>query len=162
MNGNQTILVVDDNENDLQFLRSAFKWAQFNCPIQSVHNGREAMDYLGGKGKYADRGTYPIPVVILLDLKMPMADGFEVLAWVRSQPLLKRMVLIVLTASMRVEDVDRAFELGTNAFLVKPPAMNDLIGMMRTLRDWLMLNHFPTIPAARLTDTSNLGRLEAR
>ncbi len=153
---------MDDNENDLQFLRSAFKWAQFNCHIQAVHNGREAMDYLSGKGKYADRGTYPIPVVILLDLKMPMADGFEVLAWVRSQPLLKKMVLIVLTASMRMEDVDRAFELGANSFLVKPPAMNDLIGMMRTLRDWLMMNHFPTIPAATIPEARNVPRYEVR
>ena len=79
---------------------------------------------------------------------MPMKSGFDVLQWVRAQPALKRLTMIVLTASMRLEDQERAYELGVQSFLVKPNAMEDLVDMMRTLRDWLEINHFPPLNSA--------------
>jgi CheY-like chemotaxis protein len=89
-----------------------------------------------------------MPAVVLLDLKMPMQNGFDVLTWVRTQPALKRLAIIVLSSSMRTEDVERAFDLGANSFLVKPSTMKDLTGMIRCLRDWLQYNHFPPLNEA--------------
>jgi CheY-like chemotaxis protein len=145
MNTKQIILLVDDSENDLFLMRSAFKKAGFNNPLQEVHNGEEAIAYLKGEGRYSDRSQFPFPVVVLLDLNMPMKNGFDVLAWVRAQPALKRLSVIILTASLRTTDVERAFDLGANSYLVKPSSLDDLTNMIRALRDWLQINHFPPL-----------------
>jgi CheY-like chemotaxis protein len=113
--------------------------------VQEVHNGEEAIAYLKGETPYSDRDRFPLPAVILLDLNMPMKNGFDLLEWLRTQPVLKRITVVILTASMRREDVQRAFDLGANSFLVKPSAMEDLTAMIRTLGDWLRLNHFPPL-----------------
>ena len=143
MNERQTILLVDDSENDLALMRIAFKKAGFNSPLQEVHNGEEAIAYLKGDGPYSDRDKFPLLTVMLLDLNMPMKNGFDVLTWVRSQPALKRLSIIVLSASMRIEDVERTYDLGAHSFLVKPTDLNELVNMLRVLRDWLQINHFP-------------------
>ena len=143
MIGQKTILLVDDSENDLLLMRFAFKKAEFDTQLQVVHNGEEAIAYLKGEGAYSDRSQYPPPAVMLLDLNMPMRNGFDVLAWARSQPAFKRLSIIVLTASMRTEDVERAFDLGADSFLVKPGTLDELIAMIRCLCDWLQHNHFP-------------------
>jgi CheY-like chemotaxis protein len=148
MNERQTILLVDDSEDDLFFMRTAFKKAEFTNPLQEVHNGEEALAYLKGEGVYSDRNEFPIPAVMLLDLNMPRKDGFDVLEWVRTQPECKRMVVIILTASMRMEDVERAFDLGANSFLVKPNNLDALAAMVRCLRDWIRINHFPPLNEA--------------
>ena len=145
MNGRPTILLVDDSENDLLLLRTAFEKAEFNIPLQEVHNGAEAIAYLKGDDPYSDRNKFPLPAVMLLDLNMPMKNGFEVLTWVRAQTGLKRLSIIVLTASMRTEDVERAFDLGANSFLVKPGNIDALVAMSRCLRDWIQINHFPAL-----------------
>jgi CheY-like chemotaxis protein len=145
MNVKQTILLVDDSENDLFLMRAAFKKAEFNSPLQAVQNGEEAIAYLKGEGIYSDRNQYPLPAVMLLDLNMPRKNGFEVLEWVRAQLALKRLSVIILTASLRGEDVERAFDSGANAFLVKPATLDQLITMIRRLRDWLEINHFPPL-----------------
>jgi CheY-like chemotaxis protein len=142
--GQQTILLVDDSENDLVLMQMAFRKADFTTPLQVVNNGEQAIAYLSGAGQYSNRTQFPLPAVILLDLNMPMKNGFDVLHWLLSQPLLsKRISTIVLTASVRSEDVERAFDLGANSYLVKPSALEDLISMIRCLRDWLRINHFP-------------------
>src|SRR5687767_807512 len=141
----KTILLVDDSENDVFLLGLAFKKAEFNNPLQKVGDGEEAISYLEGRGAYGDRNKFPLPAVILLDLNMPKKGGFEVLTWVRAQPTLKRIMVIVLTASMRREDVEQSFDLGANAFLVKPGAIDQLTAMLRCLRDWLSYNHFPAL-----------------
>ena len=148
MNEGQTILLVDDSENDLLLMRIAFKKAEFNNPLQIASNGEEAIGYLKGEGVYRDRKQHPLPMLMLLDLNMPMKNGFDVLSWVRTQPALKRLSIVILTASIRAEDVERAFELGAHSFLVKPAKMEDLAGMMRCLRDWLQYNHFPPLNEA--------------
>ena len=145
MNPRQTILLVDDSENDLFLMRVAFKKAAFNSPIQEVHNGEQAIAYLKGESIYSDRKQYPLPSVMLLDLNMPMKNGFDVLAWVRKQPLFKHLSVIILTASVRNEDVERAFDLGATSYLLKPSALEDLIAMIGCLRDWLQINHFPPL-----------------
>jgi CheY-like chemotaxis protein len=145
MNKKQTILLVDDSDNDLFLMRQAFKKAEFQRPLQTVPNGEDAIAYLSGEGCYSDRTQYPLPVVMLLDLNMPRKNGFEVLTWARAVPELKRMSIIILTASSRSEDVERAFDLGANAFLVKPATLDQLIIMIRRLGDWLEINHFPPL-----------------
>jgi CheY-like chemotaxis protein len=145
MNELQTILLVDDSEDDIYLMRMAFKKAEFNAPLQEVHNGEEAIRYLKGDGIYSDRSLYPLPAVMLLDLNMPMKNGFDVVDWVRAQPSFNRLSIIVLTASSRMEDVERAFDLAANAYLVKPSSMEDLAAMIRCLRDWIRLNHFPPL-----------------
>jgi CheY-like chemotaxis protein len=141
----QTILLVDDSENDVELMRLAFQRAQFNNPMHAVYNGEEAIAYLKGEGAYSDRKRHPLPAVILLDLNMPMRSGFDVLAWLSTRPTLKRIPVIILTASTRAEEVKQAFDLGAHSFLVKPPRMEELISMVRCLRDWLRLNHFPAL-----------------
>ena len=145
MTDQQTILLVDDSENDLTLMNIAFRRAGLNSPLQVVHNGEEAIAYLAGEGRYADRKKFPLPAVMLLDLNMPMKDGFDVLDWLRKQSRLKRLSTIVLTSSRRPEDVERAFDLGAHSYLVKPAALEDLVAMIRSLRDWLKLNHFPPL-----------------
>ncbi len=146
MNEKYTILLVDDSKNDLFLMRVAFKKAEFNIPLHEVHNGEEAIAYLKGDDPYSDRDKFPLPAVMLLDLNMPMKNGFDVLNWVRTQQTgLKRLSIFVLTASMRPEDVERAFDSGANSFLVKPGTMGELTDMIRCLRDWLQYNYFPSI-----------------
>jgi CheY-like chemotaxis protein len=145
MNEDQTILLVDDSVDDLMLLRVAFQKAEFKNRLQIVHNGEEAIAYLIGAGDYGDRDRYPLPVVMLLDLNMPMKNGFDVLSWARAQPSFKRLSIIILTASMRMEDIERAFDLGATSYLVKPSKIEALIEMMRCLHDWLEINHFPPL-----------------
>ncbi len=145
MNERQTILLVDDSEDDIVLLRVAFKRAEFLRSLQQVRNGEEAIAYLEGGGIYHDRTKFPLPSLVLLDLNMPKKNGFDVLDWIRTQSGLKHLPIVILTASMRPEDVERAFELGANSFLVKPGALEDLTRMIRCLRDWLQFNHLPPL-----------------
>ena len=142
---NQTILLVDDGESDRFLMRTAFKKAGFDIPLQEVHNGEQAIAYLQGIEPYGDRSRFPLPTVMLMDLNMPMKNGFDVLSWVRIQPRLNRLSIFVLTASMRMEDLERAFDLGANAFLVKPATLESLTAMIRCLKDWMQISHFPAL-----------------
>ena len=145
MNESQTILLVDDSENDIFMLRRAFKKAEFNTLLQEVNNGDQAIAYLAGEGIYGDRDQYPLPAVMLLDLNMPMKNGFDVLSWVRAQPVFKRLSIVIMSASLRPEDVERTFDLGASSYLVKPSSIDDLAAMVRSLRDWTRINHFPPL-----------------
>jgi len=147
MNERQPILLVDDDEDNLYLMRTAFDMAGSQHPLRSVNNGEDAIAYLQGSGMFADRTKYPWPVVMVLDLNMPKMNGFQVLEWVRSQPVLKRLVVVILSASMRSQDVDRAYDLGATAFLVKPTDLDDLAAMMKTLCDGIHINHFPPLYA---------------
>ncbi len=148
MNEGQTILLVDDSKMDLFLMGEAFKKAKFNNPIQEIHDGEEAIAYLKGDSPYSDRNKFPLPAVMLLDLNMPKKNGFDVLAWVRAQPMLKRLTIVILTASTRTEDVERAFDLGATSYLVKPGSLEALVAMMRCLCDWVQVNHFPPLSEA--------------
>jgi CheY-like chemotaxis protein len=142
---NQTILLVDDSENDRMFMRIAFKKASFNWPIQEVHDGDEAIAYLKGNGSFNDRGKFPLPTLMLLDLNMPKKNGFDVLEWVRAQNQLKHLHIIVMTASTRPDDVRKAYQLGANSFLVKPVAIEDLVKIVGCMHDWLQMSQLAPV-----------------
>ena len=147
MKADQPILIADDSENDIVLLRMAFRKAEFSASIFDIQNGEEAIAYLNGDGAFSDRTRFPLPILMLLDLNMPMKNGFDVMTWVRTQPALKRLSIIIMTASTRVEDIERAFDLGANSYLVKPSSMDELVSMIRCLRDWIQINHFPPLNA---------------
>ncbi len=114
------ILLVEDREDDVFLVRRAFEKAYLLNPLQVVRNGEEAVAYLKGEGTYANRAGYPLPSLILLDLKLPGMDGFDVLRWIRREPNFGSLPVIVLTSSEQIRDVNRAYQLGANSFLVKP------------------------------------------
>jgi CheY-like chemotaxis protein len=116
-----TVLLVEDDLNDIFLVKRAFKMAQIPTPLQVVTDGQEAIAYLRGDGKYADRGTYPLPQLIVMDIKMPRKSGFEVLAWVkRDEQPLRRIPIVIVSSSDNPSDINRAYELGANAYMVKP------------------------------------------
>src|SRR5687768_12930434 len=112
MSARDTILIAEDNPDEVLLIRRAFRLAKLDYPLQVVSNGDAAIAYLGGEGQYADRSQYPLPTLMLLDLKMPRKSGLEVLEWLRDQPGLRRLRVVVLTASRESADVDQAYELG--------------------------------------------------
>lgn len=141
----QIFLLAEDSENDVFLMRQAFQKAGLPNPLQTAAHGEEVIAYLKGDGCFSNRASYPLPLVVLLDLKMPCMSGFEVLEWIRKQPTLKRLVVIILTASNRSADANRAADLGANFYLTKPSKFEDLVEMTKCLHDWLRLNHFPNI-----------------
>jgi CheY-like chemotaxis protein len=147
MGGNEFILLVDDDENDALLLQRAFKKAGLHDWLRVVTEGQEAIDYLGGREQYSDRDRFPLPFLMLLDLKMPGTDGFEVLRWARSERDLKRLLIVVLTSSNLQTDVDRAYELGANSYLVKPVEFDEMVNMVQRFQAyWAEINRTPTTP----------------
>jgi CheY-like chemotaxis protein len=145
----QFILLAEDDVNDTLLIKRAFQKAGFGSLLKTVSNGKQAIDYVAGVGDYADRGRFPLPFLLLLDLKMPGTNGFEVLTWIRSQPDLKRLLVVVLTSSNLQTDVDRAYELGANSYLVKPIEFSQMVNMIQRFEAyWTELNRFPTTSSA--------------
>src|SRR6266478_3795701 len=116
-----TVLLVEDDLNDIFLVKRAFKMARLSDPLQVVTDGQEAINYLKGQGKYADRQSYPLPKLIVMDIKMPRLTGFEVLEWVKGDGgLLRRIPIVIVSSSDNPADINRAYELGANAYMVKP------------------------------------------
>ena len=134
MNG--TLLIVEDQENDVLFFRHAFQKAGILNPVQVVEDGQQALDYIRGEGKYADRQTYPLPSMVFLDLKLPQVHGLDVLRWIREQQTLPPIVVVVWTSSSLDEDIARAYRLGANAYVVKPSSMEKLIEIVKDFANW--------------------------
>ena len=133
---NQTFLIVEDEENDIYFLKHALQKAGISNPVQVVESGQAAIDYLAGTGKYADRSAYPLPAMIFLDLKLPQVHGLDVLKWIRTQSALPPLVVLVLTSSSLHEDIERAYRLGANSYVVKPSSPEKLLEIVGDFRDW--------------------------
>ncbi len=132
------ILVAEDDPTDAYFLERAFKRAGLPVTLSFVRDGQEAVDYLEGAGQFADRKQHRLPHLLLLDLKMPRLDGFGVLEWVRKQPALNRLVVVIFSASSDPRVINRAYSLGANSFLVKPHSMEELMDLVgRFKRHWL-------------------------
>lgn len=147
MSANETILLVEDNLKDVFLIQRAFRKAQLTTPsIQVVNDGDQAVLYLSSQSPYSDRTIYPLPALILLDLKLPRRSGAEVLMWLRQQPALKRIPVVVLTSSREFADVNRLYDLGANAYMVKPPEFDDLVNIIKTLDlHWMIYNEKPQV-----------------
>ncbi len=146
-----SILHVDDDQNDLLLLEHACRAANLSYTVKSAPDGDMAIAYLSGRGSYGNRLTNPLPALVLLDLKMPRKSGFEVLTWIRNQPSLKRMLVFIFTSSRHQEDIDKAYELGANAYLVKPVGFERLVEELKALDTWLAMNEKPTLLPAPLS-----------
>ncbi len=144
MDERATILVVEDDPNDLFFLKRAFSSVQSKCLMQAVGDGAEAIDYLRGVDDYSDRKLFPMPALILMDLKMPRVDGFEFLSWLRREQGLKLIPVVVFSSSNLPHDVKRAYELGANSFVVKVQDSTTLPDTLQTLASyWLEICETP-------------------
>ena len=130
------ILLVDDNPHDVVLIRLAFRRVGIIDTIHLVKDGGEAMRYIKGEGPYTDRHQFPIPTLVLLDLKMPQTSGFEVLEWIRQQPKLSNVLVVVMSGSKNDEDIERAYALGASSYLVKPTRFEEMVKMMETLKDY--------------------------
>ena len=138
------VLIAEDDPSDVSLLQRAFNAAGVPASLHFVRDGQEAIDYLGGEANYADRTAYPLPDLMLLDLKMPRLNGFDVLQWLRQQPGLKRLLVTILTSSDQARDIDRAYDLGANSYLLKPHGSGELAELVqRVERYWLDLNQRP-------------------
>jgi CheY-like chemotaxis protein len=141
-----SILLVEDSADDALLLQRAFRKLGMEERIQVLPDGEKAVAYLAGEGDYRDRLLYPLPGLMLLDLKLPRRSGFEVLEWLRLQPGLKRLPVVVLTGSRESSDVDRAADLGANSYLVKPVGFEALQSVVQTLHlYWLRFNESPRL-----------------
>lgn len=142
------ILLVEDNPTDVLLIRRSLGKANITTPLQVVGDGEVALCYLSGEPPYADRRLSPLPAIILLDLKLPRLSGLEVLQWLRQQPVLKRLPVVVLTTSREAIDLRRAYDLGINSYLIKPVGTEALIHMLHQIHNyWFVLNEPPDLAA---------------
>jgi CheY-like chemotaxis protein len=149
----KTVLVADDDINDISLLKRAFLRAGIDVHMKIARDGEEVIQYLQGGQPFSDREAFPLPKLLLLDLKMPRADGFEVLEWVRKQADLRRMLVVVMTSSDEPEDINRAYDLGANSFLRKPDDFTNLIKISQKLHDyWMETNLCPSCTPHRKPD----------
>jgi CheY-like chemotaxis protein len=145
MRSTRTVLLVDDDENDVLLMRHAFEAGDFQFPVKEVTGGEQAISYLKGEGIYSNRSEFPVPAMVILDLKMPRLNGFDVLTWIQTQPELSNLRVVITTTSSEAQDVARAHQLGATCYIVKPMSLADLGAMVRTLREFVRMDHFPPL-----------------
>jgi|ERR1041385_6667363 CheY-like chemotaxis protein len=151
------MLVAEDQQQDVEILKLAFSRARISLPLHFVNDGEELIAYLKGEGRFANRQQHPLPKLLLLDLKMPRRNGFEVLEWLRLQPGLRRLTVVIFTASDLFEDINRAFDLGANSYLVKPVEFQKLEEVGRYLEGyWFKLNRCPDCETGRISGRSQM------
>ena len=144
--GELTVLHIDDDPNDTALLQAAARKAGVSFLLQNVEDGEQAIAYLSGAHPYNNRTLFPLPALILLDLKMPKATGFEILKWIRTHPELGELPVVVLSGSELQDDIRRAYSTGANSYLVKPLGFDALVSLVKNLNvAWI-----PAEQAARL------------
>ena len=155
-----TILVAEDNRDDRLFIERAFRKAGVKGPIQLVHDGEEAIAYLNGDGKFADREEFQYPTFIVMDLKMPKVNGLEVLENLKKNPLWAVIPTVILSASSDQDDIKKAYLLGASAYHVKPIRSEDLQNQLRILYDYWMTCEVPQVDTTgRQLPTKSEGKL---
>lgn len=144
----RAILLVEDSPDDRFLFQKAWAEAGIENTLQMLEDGLQACDYLAGAGKYADRASFPLPALILLDIKMPGKSGLEVLEWLRGREASRRIPVIMLSASTFPKDVDEAYRLGASSFVIKPSSVEELIELAAALKSyWLRFNEFAENPS---------------
>lgn len=153
----KTILQVEDDPNDVFFLKKAMKKMGVANPVQIASDGRQAIDYLQGAGKFADRAIFPFPSLVLLDLKLPYVMGLEVLRWIRGRRGTD-LTVVMMSASAQESDIATAYRLGANAFLSKPSEARKLEEVVKDIKDfWLTHNTLPEEPASEVSMEEVVG-----
>src|SRR5690242_11644398 len=148
MLGQSTVLLAEDDPDDVLLTRLAFEKARLANPLQVVRDGAELLAYLQGEGSYGDRRQYPLPFLLLLDLNMPRLNGFQVLEWLRAHPDFQKLSIAIMTSSAHDPDISRAYELGADSYLIKPPDAEALLALVQRLHAyWVILDH-PLEPCA--------------
>ncbi len=142
-----TILLVEDDPDDTLFVQQATGMNGATHTVHAVSGGEEAMRYLLGEDDYADRRRFPLPQVILTDLKMPGVNGFSLLRWLRTQPQLSLIPVIAFSSSPLESDVQEAYELGANCYIVKPNGLNRLVEMLGVIYNFWSLCEHPPVAA---------------
>jgi CheY-like chemotaxis protein len=148
----KSILIAEDNVNDVFLLKSAFQEAAPRMRINVVGDGAELINYLEAKPSGSQN---PIPALVLLDLKMPKVDGFEVLHWVRNQPELKRLLMVVFSSSNEASEINRAYDLGANSYLIKPFDYRALTELVRKLLGYWVDTNLPPSFSSIATQPGN-------
>jgi CheY-like chemotaxis protein len=152
-------LLVEDNEDHVLLFRRALAKNHIVNPLLVAKNGVEAIAYLEGTGRYRNRQEFPLPSLVLLDLKLPGMDGFDVLEWIRQQPAFRALRVIVLTSSDQIRDVNRAYQLGANSFLVKPADLEDFIRLTQAIRGyWIWTDQAPEVSRPTEPEHRRSGR----
>ena len=158
-----TILIVDDDSNDLVFIESAFRENGVKDPIQTVSGGREAIAYMTGEGKYSDRSKYAYPTFITIDLKMPGTDGLAVLEHLKNHPAWGVIPTVILTASADLDDIKKAYMLGASSYHVKPNSHDELRRLLKVLHDYWMTCEVPAVDSTgHQLPTNSKGKLGER
>ena len=140
------ILLVEDNEDDVFLMTRALKSAGILNKLYVVEDGQQAIDYLSGTGKYSDRTNHPFPVIVFLDLKLPIKRGLDVLAWIKTRPEFETLVVVVLTSSNEPFDLKEAYRLGAKSYVVKPPTAAQLLDLAKAFKwYWLEFNQFEPV-----------------
>ena len=151
-------LLVEDSEDDALLIRRCFLKSTILNPLHVVRSGEEAIEYLEGTGRYANRAEHPLPALVLLDLKLPGKDGFAVLTWIRQQPTLRSLRVVVLTSCNEIRDVNLAYQMGANSFLVKPVDFDRFVEISQALKGyWLWLSKTPDISRAPGAESGSLA-----
>lgn len=141
-----SILLVEDDADDVLLIERAFEKAQINANVERVADGEAAIAYLSQKEPYKIENGYSLPLLVLLDLRLPRYSGLEVLAWLRQQPELKRLIIVILTSSRENPDIKKAYDLGANSYLVKPVTFDDLVQLINMVNQyWFNINEKPVI-----------------
>ena len=140
------ILLVEDSEDNILLVRHAMRKAGVTTPLEVVTSGEEAIAYLGGTNGFSNWQQFPLPAIVLLDLKMPGIDGFEVLKWIRQHPGLRPLRVAMLTSSDLPAEIKKAHDLGANVFLTKPVDLDRLVEIMKTLNEhWIKQAQAPAV-----------------
>lgn len=134
-----TILHIDDDPNDTELLQAAVRRAGVQFSVRNVNDGEQTIAYFNGRGIYANRELYPLPVLVLLDLKMPRATGFEVLQWIRNHPEIGSVPVVVFSGSELQDDIQQAYAVGADSYLVKPIGFNALVDLVKNINSaWIL------------------------
>jgi len=137
------ILLVEDSPDDVFFIQRAFHTAQIEHPLFTVSSGQQAIDYMKGQPPYTDRSVYPLPCLVIADLKMPGISGFDLIQWMRADAYAKRVPILILSSSSLSNDVNTAYALGANAYMVKPADPRALERLLRTIAEFWTAGEAP-------------------
>jgi CheY-like chemotaxis protein len=158
-----TIMVVDDDVNDRMLIEEAFRSIGITDPLQIMSGGAEAIAYMRGEGKFADRSEYPYPTFIVTDLKMPGTDGFAILEHLKKHPDWAIIPTVVLSGSQDLDDIKKAYMLGASSYHVKLHSLGDFTAQLKILHDYWMSCEVPEVDATgRQLPTDGRGKLGER